>query len=160
MANAPNGAGHRAVIAQRTNRLYALILASLCALFGLRVLGQAIQLWAPQRLLPAFDSFQGSNVAYGLLLSTQLVLIALMVGVTSRILWGALQKSARSARLLGCIGGIYMAGSLGRIGLGLTLSQPSPWFTAWIPAIFHVVLAAFILTLAAYHADRDKQVTP
>jgi membrane protease YdiL (CAAX protease family) len=124
------------------------------------VLGQAIQLWAPQPFLPAFDAFQGSNLPYGLLLSTQLVLIALMAGVASRVWWGALRKSARSARVLGCIGGIYLLGSLGRIGLGLTLSQPSPWFTAWIPAIFHVVLAAFALTLAAYHADPDEEVTP
>jgi hypothetical protein len=53
--------------------------------------------------------------------------------------------------MLLCAGGIYMAVAVIRIVIGLGFSGAPSWFTAWIPAIFHVVLAAFVLTLAAYH---------
>jgi hypothetical protein len=152
MAMASHTAGHAPATTQRGNRFYALILRTLCILFGLRVLGQAVQCWAPQPFLPPFDAFQGSDLPYWLLLSTQLGLLAAMLGVTSRVSWGAARKSMRSARAFAWFGGVYMVGSLARIALGLSWSEAPAWFTAWIPAIFHVVLAAFALTLAAYHS--------
>jgi hypothetical protein len=45
-----------------------------------------------------------------------------------------------------------MGGSLARLAVGLVFDQAPAWFTAWIPGAFHVVLAAFVLTLASYHA--------
>jgi hypothetical protein len=135
----------------RGNRFYALILASLCALFALRVAGQAVQRWAPRSFLPPFEAFQGSHLPYWMLLSIQLVLLILMTGVTSRVNGGALPKSARAGQLLGWIGGLYMAGSVGRIAVGLFIDQAPAWFTAWIPGFFHLVLAGFILALSAYH---------
>jgi len=138
--------------AQRANRIYALILGFLCVLFALRVAGQAIQRWVPLSFLPPSDAFQGSELPYALLLSIQLFLLALMLGVTSRVYGDALRKSARAAHRLGWIGGIYMAGSLVRLAVGLAFDEAPDWFTAWIPAGFHLVLAAFVLTLAAYHA--------
>lgn len=159
MATAFSTAEHKAAAAQYGNRFYAVILASLCVLFGLRVLGQAIQRWAPLPFLPSFDALQGSDLPYGLLLPTQLVLMALMIGVTSRVSWGALRKSARAARMLGVCGAIYMAGSIARIAVALTLSEPPAWFADWIAAVFHIALAAFGLTLAAYHAAQDREVS-
>ncbi|MGZ5145869.1 MAG: hypothetical protein ACXWCP_20190 [Burkholderiales bacterium] len=135
----------------RGNRFYALILASLCVLFVLRVAGQAVQRWAPLSFLPPFEAFQGSHLPYWMLLSIQLVLLILMLGVTSRVNGGALQKSARAGQLLRWIGSLYMAGSVGRIAVGLFIDQAPAWFTAWIPGFFHLVLAGFVLTLSAYH---------
>jgi hypothetical protein len=135
----------------RGNRYYALILALLCALFTLRVAGQAVQRWAPLSFLPPFEAFQGSHLPYWMLLSIQLVLLILMLGVTSRVNGGALQKSARAGQLLAWIGGLYMTGSVGRIAVGIFIDQAPAWFTAWIPSFFHLVLAAFVLTLSGYH---------
>jgi hypothetical protein len=45
-----------------------------------------------------------------------------------------------------------MAGALGRIGIGLAVPAAPDWFRTWIPAAFHVVLAAFVLALA--HCQR------
>lgn len=135
----------------RGNRFYALILASLCALFALRVAGQAVQRWAPLSFLPPFEAFQGSHLPYWMLLSIQLVLLILMTGVTSRVNGGALQKNARAGQLFRWIGSLYMAGSVGRIAVGLFIDQAPAWFTAWIPGFFHLVLAGFVLTLWAYH---------
>jgi hypothetical protein len=46
-----------------------------------------------------------------------------------------------------------MAGSLLRIAIGLAWPAAPHWFTAWIPAFFHLVLAAFVIILAL-HAHR------
>ena len=132
-------------------RRYALVLATLTALFAGRVIAQALQRWSPVSWLPPFDAFQGSNLSYTVLLTSQLVLLALMVAVTVRVAARAQRANARAARVLAWLGGLYMGGSLGRIALGLTLEDAPPWFTAWISAVFHLVLAAFVLTLAAYY---------
>ena len=130
---------------------YAFVLATLTALFGCRVIAQALQRWSPVSWLPAFDAFQGSDLSYGVLLASQLVLLALMVGVTVRVAAKAQSANAFAARVLAWVGGLYMGGSLARIVLGLTLEDAPRWFTAWISAVFHLVLAAFVLTLAAYY---------
>jgi hypothetical protein len=148
---ASHSPGQNAFGAQRGNRFCALVLGSLCVLFALRVVGQAVQRCLPLSFLPPSDAFQGSGLPYALLLAIQLVLLALMLGVTSRVYGGALRKSARAAHKLGWFGCIYMGGSLARVAIGLVFDQAPAWFTAWIPAAFHVVLAAFVLTLAAYH---------
>jgi hypothetical protein len=129
----------------------AALLWALSFLFALRVLGQAVQRWAPQPLLPAFDEFQGSSLPYWLLLSAQILILAAMTLISWRVQAGMLAPSARAASVLAWAGGIYMAGSLVRIAVGLAVPAAPDWFRTWIPAIFHVVLAGFVLTLAVYH---------
>jgi hypothetical protein len=51
-----------------------LLMALLTGLFGLPIAGQAVQFWAPQSFLPAFDAFQGSSLSYSTLLLTQLLM--------------------------------------------------------------------------------------
>jgi hypothetical protein len=116
-------------------------------LFSLRVAGQAIQRWAPQPWLPPFDAFQGSSLPYWFLLSVQLLILGAMVFCNLR--------RPRSGRVLLWLGGLYMAGSLLRIIVGLALPDAHPWFRAWIPGAFHVVLAAYLLALAIFHPRRD-----
>ena len=64
---------------------YAALLWLLTMAFAMRVLGQALQRWAPQPFLPPFDGFQGSNLPYGLLLSVQLVILVVMMIVSRRV---------------------------------------------------------------------------
>ena len=131
-------------------RRHGLILGVLTALFAIRVLGQAIQYWSPQQWLPDFGSFQGSSLPYGFLLATQLVILAAMARFALR----PGSPSQRASRILFWLGGIYMLGSLARIFVGLTMPGAPAWFRTWIPAGFHVVLAAYVLTLADYHRPR------
>jgi hypothetical protein len=142
--------GHEANTANRA-RGYALVLATLTALFAGRVIAQVLQRGSPVSWLPPFEAFQGSDLPYAVLLTSQLVLLALMVGVTLRVAVRPQRAHALVARVLAWVGGLYMGGSLARIVLGLTLNDAPPWFTAWISAVFHLVLAAFVLTLAAYY---------
>ena len=74
----------------------AALLWLLMMAFAMRVLGQALQRWAPQPLLPPFDAFQGSNLPYWLLLSVQLVILVVMTIVCRRVQTGSLAPSARA----------------------------------------------------------------
>lgn len=134
-----------------TRRAYASALWLLTLLFALRVSGQAIQRWAPQPFLPDFGSFQGSGLHYGVLLPMQLVILAAMGFFAWRVQAGALAPSPRAGRILAWIGWIYLLGSVARIIVGLAVPAAPAWFSTWIPAVYHVVLAAYVLTLAYYH---------
>jgi hypothetical protein len=57
-------------------------------------------------------------------------------------------RQPKRGRVLLWIGGIYMVGSLLRIAVGLAVPGASAWFSTWIPALFHVVLAGYVLALA------------
>src|SRR2546428_5757236 len=133
------------------NRIYAAVLWLLSSLFAARVLGKAVQRWAPQNFLPEFYAFQGSNLPYWLLLSAQLLILAAMVFASLRVQTGRLALGRRAGTVTAWAGGIYMAVALVRIVVGLAVPAAPDWFRAWIPAIFHVVLAAFVLSLALYH---------
>ena len=139
---------HRALL-QTNNSTF--LLWSLIFLFALRVAGQAMQRWLPQTYLPPFNAFQGSSLPYWLLLSVQLVILATMSTCTYRIHLGMLQPSFNVGRTLAWTGGLYMTGSLIRIVVGLTMPGAPAWFSTWIPAVFHVVLAGFVLAMARHH---------
>jgi hypothetical protein len=141
-------------------RAIALVLATLTAVFAARVIAQALQRWSPVSWLPPFEVFQGSNLSYTVLLTSQLVLLGLMIGITVRVAARAQRGHALVARVLAWVGGLYMGGSLARIAVGLTLEDAPRWFTAWISAVFHLVLAAFVLTLAAYYNAPRRPALP
>lgn len=130
---------------------YAAALAALAALFACRVAGQAIQLWIPQAALPPFEAFQGSGLPYSLLLPAQIAILALMLHLAWRVALGRLQPRPRLSRLLAGFGWVYFASMLARLVIGRVFDTGSPWLEAWIPALFHLVLAAFVLTLSRFH---------
>lgn len=140
---------------QLSSRVHAVLLWSLTLLFVLRVLGQAIQYWAPWEYLPPFNDFQGSNLSYPVLLTSQLVILAVMAYFSWRTHAGLLVPSRRGGIILAWLGGTYMTMSAGRLAIGIFVPGAPSWFTAWIPAVFHLVLAAYVLTLAAYHLVRS-----
>jgi hypothetical protein len=127
---------------------------SLSALFAVRVLGQAVQRWVPQPSLPPFEAFQGSGLPYWLLLSFQLVILAVMMRVAWRVQVDRLAPRRRVGLWLAGAGTGYMALALGRIAVGLAVPDAPAWFTTWIPAFFHLVLASFVLTVSLYHLRR------
>jgi len=134
-----------------STRVHAAACWSLSALFAARVLGQAVQRWMPQPFLPPFEAFQGSRLPYWLLLSIQLLILAVMVRVAGRVQTGRLVPSRRAGRWLAGAGAVYLAVALGRIVVGLAVRDADAWFKAWIPAFFHLVLAAFVLAVSRYH---------
>jgi hypothetical protein len=123
------------------------------ALFALRVLAQAIQHFVPQSFLPPFDAFQGSRLPYPLLLSAQTVILAGMAVICRRVLTGSLKRRGRASAALSWMGSAYMAASVLRIAIGLAISAAPAWFRAWIPGVFHLVLATFFLSAARLYAS-------
>ena len=133
---------------------HAALLWALTLLFALRVLGQAVQHWWPQPFLPPFNAFQGSGLGYPLLLTTQIMILTLMIWTCRRVNAGAPSPSKRGTQFLTWFGGIYLTGSIFRIIVGLSLPNAPLWFRAWIPAFFHLVLAGFVLVLVLYARQR------
>jgi hypothetical protein len=121
----------------------------LTLLFSLRAAGQAIQHWAPQPYLPPFDAFQGSNLPYPVLLGSQIVILGAMAFCNLR--------PPKARRALFWFGSFYMVGSLARIAVGLAVPGAPAWFTAWIPAAFHLVLAGYVLTLSCYRTETSQK---
>ena len=141
---------------------YVLAMALLTGLFSLRVAAQAMQFWKPQSFLPDFDEFQGSTLGYSTLLLIQLIVLALMLRTCRRVGGGISVPRPRLGHGLAWFGGIYMAGSVARVAVGLAVPAAPAWFSTWIPAFFHLVLAAFVLTAAHYHSQPNGvyQATP
>ena len=136
--------------------VYCLLLGLQTLLFAMRVAGQAIQRWMPQPGLPPFEAFQGSALPYGVLLVAQLSILAVMVFYTMRIARCRLAPSHRAGVVLAWLGGIYMAIALTRVAIGLWVPDVASWFTVWIPALLHVVLASCVLTFAYYHVVESR----
>ena len=124
---------------------------SLAGLFAARVLGQAVQRLVPQPFLPPFDAFQGSRLPYALLLGAQVLILAAMALVSWRIQRRRLVPVPHIGSALRLLGIAYMLFALARIVIGWAAPGANEWFRTWIPAFFHVVLAAFVLTIAHYH---------
>jgi len=139
-------------------RYYAALMWALTLLFLLRVLGQAVQFWAPQPFLPDFGRFQGSNLPYGVLLGCQLVILLLMAGISWRVGAGSLAPARRAGVVLAWLGAVYMAVAVIRLAIGLSVPGAHAWFKAWLPALFHVVLAAFVAALGVYHLSASPSL--
>jgi hypothetical protein len=151
MMNAENGVA----MAKRNTWLarpqsVAALMWVLTALFTARVLGQAVQRWWPQPFLPPFNSFQGSGLPYPLLLTAQIVILGLMMRTALRVRAGTQRPSQTQQKILACFAFVYMGGSILRVVIGIFVPAAPAWFTTWIPAFFHLVLAAFVMALALH----------
>ena len=129
---------------------HAALLWSLTALFAFRVAAQLVQFTMPVAALPAFDSWQGSGLSYPVLLASQLAILIIMIRASSRV-----SQRVRRVRRVGvwllAIGGVYFAAMAVRLVLGLTVLAHVSWFAKPLPAVFHLVLAGYLLTLGHYH---------
>ena len=133
------------------SRTTAWPLWALTLLFTLRVTGQALQRAWPQAWLPPAAAFQGSGLPYPVLLAAQVLILALMLRVAWRVQTGGFEPDPRRGRALAWFGGMYMVLALTRLGIGLAWAGAPRWFHAWIPDMFHPVLAGFVLVWAARH---------
>ncbi len=150
--------------AMPSSRRPFLLLVALACLFALRVVAQATQRWHPFTFLPPFDAFQGSALPYEILLSAQIVILAMMTRLAWQVRSDKLQRRAGVGRALSIAGWIYFSVMLIRLCVGIAAPAAPDWFKAWIPGVFHLVLAAFLLALAGYHRQRlsgaDDRRTP
>lgn len=137
---------------------HGLWLWTLWTLFIFRVAAQLLQYLHPVAWLPPFDSWHSATLPYPLLLAIQAVIIVLLARIARRVQRGAVRPRPRLGNGLRLLGGLYFAAMLARLALGCTVLSGHPWFDKPVPSLFHLVLAGFLLALAAYH--RDSEVRP
>lgn len=139
------------IISSDAHQIVGYLLWVLSLLFAARVIAQAIQFVSQRTWLPHFAEFQGSNLPYWLLVAVQIIILFFMMHFADRVRQQSLHPTrSASCWLIGC-GWIYLAGSLLRILIGLNLVDVPSWFTSWISAFFHLVLASYVLLLGYYY---------
>lgn len=132
---------------------YTHYLWALSLLFLLRVIGQLIQQLNAVSWLPPLEDWQGSSLPYGLMLSSQIIILAVMIRITRKHETSCVQKNPIKGRWLLTLGALYFFSMSARIVIGLANLSTHPWFHKSLPAFFHLVLATFVLSLAAFHMN-------
>ena len=130
----------------------------LLVLFGLfvfRVLAQLVQSLHPVAVLPPFGAWHGGVMAYPLLVVLQVVVIVALAIILWRVRADAILPRRWKYRVCFTLGGVYFAFMSFRLLAGLTFLADNPWFSRSLPAIFHVVLATFILLFGCYMYRRS-----
>lgn len=132
--------------------LYATLLWVLLALFVLRVIGQIVVALYHPRWLPAMREWYSGLLPYPVLLPIQIVFIAVMTRMTMGVARGGMGWAAPRPTLgavLVWLSFVYAAGMVVRFVVWLR--RPPEERRAWIPIIFHLVLAAFLFVFASWH---------
>jgi len=126
------------------------VLSALLALFCFRVAAQLVQAVHTLPFLPPFWDWQGSALPYPLLLGAQVVIIAGFAWFIGRVARGGLKPKCWQVH--GCLlfGAIYFGIMAMRLVAGLTVLAQTPWFAKPLPALFHLVLASFVLVFGHY----------
>ena len=131
--------------------LYALLLWALLGLFVLRVVGQVVVAIAHPGWLPPMREWYSGLLPYGLLLPIQVIFIVAMTRMAldvARAAGWAVPRPGLGAVLV-WLSFVYAAGMVVR--LFVWLRRPPERRRAWIPIIFHLVLAAFLFVFGSWH---------
>ena len=120
------------------------------ALFLVRVAGQ-IYVWrrAPAWLPPMNE---WNLVPYRLLLPIQLVFVGVMTTIAIAVARGPEARPAFGAFLIG-LSALYAGSMAVRYAVRMRRRPEQRWFGGAIPIVFHLVLAAFLLTWGSYHVS-------
>jgi len=123
----------------------------LLALFVLRVIGQALVAFLDVRFLPPMEAWYSGLMPYGVLLPSQILIIAVMartcVDFTRErgFFYGPRRMFAQEWLWFGCL---YLAAMIARA----VFLWDHP-----IPIFFHWVLAGFVITVGHSHRQRLRR---
>jgi uncharacterized protein len=91
------------------------------------------------------------------LLGSQLIIIATVLAVIMHIQSGHYVCHSGRGKILLLSGGIYFTLMCLRFVLSITVLGSHPWFGATLPALFHMILAGFLLTLGMYELSSARR---
>lgn len=120
-------------------------------LFIFRVSAQFIQKYYAFAFLPQFESWYSGALSYPWLLLSQIVIIAVLTVVLKNFYSGQVSAKYGLGIFLTVSGALYFGLMVFRLIAGLTFASHHPWLGATIPAIFHIVLASFVLLAGHFH---------
>ena len=139
-------------------KLYGNILLTLLVLFITRFAAQMIQATHPLAFLPEFEAWQSGALPYPLLVVFQLIIIAFLSNITWKFKTQDIQPSPKVGMVYLLIGSIYFSVMAFRVIAGFSFAANHSWLGVHIPAIFHLVLASFLLTIGFYHRPYTKTI--
>lgn len=122
----------------------------------LRVVAQVVVALAHPRWLPPMREWYSGLLPYPVLLPIQVVFIVAMARMTLDVARGGIGWAAPRPGLgavLVWLSFVYAAGMVLRFILWLR--RPPQRRRAWIPIIFHIVLAAFLFIFGSWHIAAD-----
>lgn len=135
---------------------YIWIFAILAGLYALQMIGQAVVLFQRLSIFPPVSAWYFGLIPYRVLLPIQFAILSAMVYVTWRFVRAeAWRACSRCAHALTAIAWIYGVVTLLRYATAVTLHPELRGLVGVIPIVPHVVLVAFIYTLARYHGNGE-----
>lgn len=137
----------------------APVLWALLALFAFRVAAQPVQARFDLPLLPPAAAWASGALPYGVLLAVQLALLAVGGWTAARFSRGRVRPRRVLGAWLLALAAAYFGLMAARLALGLTVLASHPWFGKPVPALFHLVLAGFVLVVGDYHWRRGEGET-
>lgn len=142
---------------QRTKK-YSYWLMAFLGLFVFRVIAQLTQAIWPLAILPPFDSWQSGAMPYGLLLVSQFIIIAFLGHVFLKFRSRRIEQNPRLGWIYLTIGSVYFSIMAFRLVAGFSFASDHAWLGAHIPALFHLVLASFLLCVGLFHSAHTEQI--
>ncbi len=139
--------------------MHGPLLAFLTVLFSLRVLGQALVVFAAVDWLPASEHWFSGLIPYPILLVTQIIMLAGMVKISGDISRGEGFFAAtrrKWSRLLIGFSALYAGLMIARYILTMIFRPEMRWLGDVIPICFHFVLAGFIYVWGCYHGSETR----
>jgi hypothetical protein len=140
------------------SKRYVPWLSLLICLFTIRVVAQPLSLFFQFKLLPSFESWHGGVLPYPILIVAQGLIIVWMCRVVKQFNNGSALASHRLGVYVLIFASIYFTLMLVRLILGLTLLVENRWFASMLPALFHMVLATFLLLYGHFHFRIGKHL--
>jgi hypothetical protein len=129
-------------------------LALFILLFALRVVGQVIVVLRAPAWLPPMTNENWNLVPYRILLPSQLAILVLMCFILQAVRFEVGTFGARQPALgivLVAASAVYTLVMAARYVARMMRNPAARWFGGAIPIVFHMVLAAFLLTWGMYH---------
>jgi hypothetical protein len=139
-------------------RRHAIWLMVLLALFVFRVLAQLLQWFFATAWLPSFEAWHSGTLPYPVLVGTQIAIIMVAIWLIRGLWRAAIEPRALLGRVLTWFGAVYFIGSVLRLLAGLTFGRDHAFLGAYLPGIFHVVLAVMVLTAANFHRNGEPLI--
>lgn len=135
---------------------HARLLGLLALLFVGRVVVQLIQFLHPVEVLPRFEQWQSGALPYGILVVSQLAIVAGQGRVVGAVSRGQRLLGQQWRWLISVFAVLYLAAMVFRLIAGLTFASGGSWLDARLPTIFHLVLATFLLVWMHHESGRRE----
>jgi hypothetical protein len=130
---------------------YVPTLSILLGLFCFRVLAQLLQRYLELPFLPPFAAWHSGALPYGVLLASQVLIIAFYVWILSRIRTNRIHPNRRQGRIFFFIGLVYLLVMVMRLAIGLAGLSEHHWFRGYLPTLFHFVLSGYLIVVGHFH---------